>query len=82
MNERGYTMPNGMVLKTKNSAKKWCSFEYEILHVTRRGQYWIEKRKGDQSGWYAEYMDTRAAARWLVKSNFDLEPEMEGLLND
>ena len=81
MINRTYTMPNGMILKTKNASDKWhpshSAVMYEILFRTRRGQYWIEVRGGEKN--HAEYMDARKAKEWLELNGLEVPGELVGL---
>jgi hypothetical protein len=71
-NDRRYTAANGMVLAVKNARQSWYtdSLEAGALHVTRRGQYWLEVCENGVM--IAKHLDPRDAYNWLKKQGHEI----------
>ena len=62
-----------MILKTKNAKQSWDSKDDtnpEILHVTRRYQYWLECFDPVTHQAIAKHVDTRDAQDWLTLNGY------------
>lgn len=75
-----YTMPDGVVVDTRESRKTWLEKPnpwYTELHVSKDGRFYLE-RKSVQAGARstAEWVTRKQAAEWLVANGCQVPADL------
>ena len=79
MQNREYTLSNGLVVKTKNAKNSWQGCN-EWLHQTRRDAFWLEYYGEPALLGYAKMLDPLDAIDWINGHGYDLPEYLQKML--
>lgn len=91
-----YRMEDATILDTENASSSWkerrtaggigCAsgnkWDTETLHRSRKGRFYIEHCSCQDKRPWAEWVDTRRAAAWLLLNDYDLPEDLQHLQDE